>query len=94
MTTKQARHTRYRGLYVTEHVTALTTADGQPIPDSIQEEIRLKGDASPVQHAPRRVLVALRDRLKTFLDNMVKAHIITPVTDPTLWISLMVIIPK
>ena len=57
-------------------------------------QIRLQGDASPVQHAPRRVPVALRDRLKTTLDSMVKAQIITPVTDPTPWISSMVVVPK
>ena len=45
--------------------------------------IRLKDNANPVQHAPRRVPVALREQLKKTLDNMVKERIITPVTDPT-----------
>ena len=56
--------------------------------------IRLKDNANPVQHAPRRVPVALREQLKKTLDNMVKERIITPVTDPTPWISSMVVVRK
>jgi len=47
-----------------------------------------------VQHAPRRVPVAVRDKLKTTLDKMVTANIIVPVTEPTQWISSMVVVPK
>ena len=56
--------------------------------------IRLKDNANPVQHAPRRVPVALREQLKKTLDNMVKERIITPVTDPTPWISSMIVVRK
>ena len=56
--------------------------------------IRLKEDAVPVQHAPRRVPVGLRDRLKNTLDEMVLQDIVAPVTQPTPWISSVVIVPK
>ena len=56
--------------------------------------IRLKDNINPVQHVPRRVPVALREQLKKTLHNMVKEHIITPVTDPTPWISSMVVVRK
>ena len=45
--------------------------------------IRLDPRIDPVQHAPRRVPVALRDRLKETLDCMVRQGIIAPVTTPT-----------
>ena len=47
-----------------------------------------------MQHAPRRVPVALRDRLKENLDDMVQQGIIAPVTKPTPWFSSMVVVPK
>ena len=56
--------------------------------------IRLDPNINPVQHAPRRVPVALRQRLKETLDSMVTANIITQVTEPTKWISSMVVVPK
>ena len=56
--------------------------------------IRLDPDAIPMQHAPRRVPVALRQRLKETLNSMVKANIIALVTEPTKWISSMVVVPK
>jgi len=56
--------------------------------------IRLNEDAKPVQHTPRRVPVALRDRLKETLDNLVQQNIITPITKPTPWINSMVVVPK
>ena len=56
--------------------------------------IRLDKQAEPVQHASRRVPVALRDRLKDTLDDLTKQNIIAPVTKPTPWISSMVVVPK
>ena len=56
--------------------------------------IRLDPRIEPVQHAPRRVPVALRNRLKQTLDGMVQQGIIAPVTKPTPWISSMVLVPK
>ncbi len=56
--------------------------------------IRLDPQCTPVQHAPRRVHVALRDRLKETLDQLVEEDILAPVTEPTPWISSMVAVPK
>ena len=56
--------------------------------------IRLNKDVTPIQHSPRRVPVALRDRLKETLDSLVAQHIIVPVTQPTPWINSIVVVPK
>ena len=56
--------------------------------------IRLDHRVDPVQHAPRRVPVALRDQLKETLDGLIQQDIIAPVTKPTPWISSMVVVPK
>ena len=56
--------------------------------------IRLDDTVDPIQHAPRRVPVALRDRLKATLDDMVRDDIIEAVEKPIEWISSMVVITK
>ena len=56
--------------------------------------IRLDDTVDPIQHAPRRVPVALRNRLKATLDDMVRDDIIEAVEKPTEWISSMVVITK
>ena len=56
--------------------------------------IRLNSNAVPVQHAPRRVPVPLRARLKETLDDLVCQEILAPVEQPILWISSMVVVPK
>ena len=56
--------------------------------------IKLDATISPVQHAPRRVPVALRDQLKAELDKMTEQGIIAPVTAPTPWVSSLVVVPK
>ena len=38
--------------------------------------------------------MALRQQLKETLHNIAKAYLIAPVTDPTEWISSMVVVPK
>lgn len=62
----------------------------------LEGEYHVKVDASveSVQHAPRRVPVALRKRLKTELEKMVKQDILAPVTTPTAWVSSMVTTSK
>lgn len=52
--------------------------------------IKLREDAQPVIHAPRRVPVALRDRLKAELDRMVNLGVIKRVEEPTDWVNSMV----
>lgn len=48
----------------------------------------------PVVHPPRRVPVALRDQIKEKLDEMVASDILAPVTEPTEWVSSMLVIVK
>ena len=45
----------------------------------------LDDSATPVQHPPRRVPVAIRERLRETLEDLVKREIITRVTTPTSW---------
>lgn len=54
--------------------------------------IRVDPEVDPVQHAPRRVPVAVRQQLKSTLDDLVVQDIIVPVTQPTRWISSSVVI--
>ena len=56
--------------------------------------IRLDSNAVPAQHAPRRVPVPLRARLKETLDDLVRQEILAPVEQHTPWISSMVVVPK
>ena len=46
----------------------------------------------PVQHAPRRVPVALRGRVKAKLDDLERKGIVEKVAIPTDWISSMVVV--
>ena len=49
---------------------------------------------TPVVHPPPRVPVPLRERIKAKLDDMVMRDIITPVTEPTAWVSSMLVVVK
>ena len=62
----------------------------------LEGEYHIKIDKTmhPVQHAPRKVPVALRNPLKSELDHMVEKDIIAPVTTPTPWVSSLVVVPK
>ncbi|PFX31634.1 Retrovirus-related Pol polyprotein from transposon 17.6 [Stylophora pistillata] len=48
----------------------------------------------PVQRSPRRVPVAIRERLQETLGDLEKREIVARVTTPTTWISSMVVVPK
>ena len=52
-----------------------------------EHHINLDVTVDAVQHAPRRVPVAMRARLKDSLDELQDQQIVTPVTQPTQWIS-------
>ena len=59
-----------------------------------QYTIRLDETVPPVQHAPRRISVALRPQLKDNLDALETQGVIAQVTTPTNWISSIVAVPK
>ena len=50
--------------------------------------------ARPIQHPPRRVPVAIHERLRETLEDLEKREIIAGVTTPTPWISSMVVVPE
>ena len=56
--------------------------------------IRIDEAAIPVQDAPRRVPVALREPVKRKLEELHQQEIIEPVTTPTPWINSMVEVVK
>ena len=57
--------------------------------------IKLKEGATPhAIYSPRKVPLALRDKVKQKLQNMERTGVITPVSDPTPWCAGMVVIPK
>lgn len=51
---------------------------------------RIDPRVAPVVCPPRRVPFALKDHLRTELDNMEKNNIICKVTEPTQWVNVMV----
>ena len=57
-----------------------------------EHHIRLDQSVDPVQHAPRRMQVALRAKLRE--SDLVSQEVLTPVSEPTTWISSMVVLPK
>ena len=52
-----------------------------------EDHIRLDPSVDPVQQA-------LRARLQESLDDLVCQEVLAPVSEPTLWISSMVVMPK
>ena len=56
--------------------------------------IQVDSSVPPVQHPPRRVQVALHEKLHATLNQLVKQDIIAQVTEPTPWVSSMVVVPK
>ena len=51
-------------------------------------------NVSPVVHPPRRLPLSLQDAVKSELDAMVEKQVIVPVTEPTPWVSSMVVVQK
>jgi hypothetical protein len=56
--------------------------------------MKLNPAVSPVVHPPRRVPVAMKDRVNAELDRMVDIGVIKPVEEPTAWVSAMVAAKK
>ena len=59
-----------------------------------EHHIRIDKNVDPVQHAPWRVPVTLRAKVKEALQSLEKQEVITSVTTPTPWINSMVVVPK
>ena len=53
-------------------------------------KMRLDPNATPVVRPPRRIPLAMEDSVKAELDRMVRIGAITPVSEPTEWVSQMV----
>ena len=56
--------------------------------------IKLKPDAKPVVQPPRKAPVALREAVKEELARLTTERVITPVTEPTAWVSAIVAVKK
>ena len=56
--------------------------------------ITINENVNPVVHAARRVPFALKDKLKSELDRMIKMNIIEPITEPTDWVNALVVVEK
>ena len=51
-------------------------------------------EVTPVVHPPRRLSILLQDTVKAELDKLVENNVIAPVTEPTPWVSSMVVVQK
>ena len=59
-----------------------------------QYKLEIEENAKPVVHAPRRVPVALKGKLKRELEQLQSLGIIEKVIEPTPWVSSLVIVQK
>ena len=57
-------------------------------------KLRLKPDAVPVKHRPRRVPVHLQDAFHEEVERLVKIDVLEKVTEPTEWVNSFVIVEK
>ena len=56
--------------------------------------IKTTPDVLPVVHPPRKLPIALQEPVRQELDDMVKSNVIAPVSEPTEWVSSMVVVEK
>ena len=56
--------------------------------------LEIEADAIPVVHPPRKVPIAIKPQLKEELERLHKLGILAPVTEPTPWVSSMVVVKK
>ena len=56
--------------------------------------ITIDPNIQPVIQAARKIPIALKDKLKHELDRMIRLKIIEPITEPTEWVSQLVVIEK
>ena len=57
-------------------------------------KLRLKPDAVPAKHRPRRVPVHLQDAFHEEVERLVKIDVLEKVTEPTEWVNSFVIVEK
>ena len=57
-------------------------------------KLRLKPDAVPAKHRPRKVPVHLQDAFHEEVERLVKKDVLEKVTEPTEWVSSFVIVEK
>ena len=57
-------------------------------------KLRLKPDAVPVKHRPRKVPVHLQDAFHEEVERLVKIDVLKKVTEPTEWVNSFVIVEK
>ena len=57
-------------------------------------KLRLKPDAVPAKHRPRKVPVHLQDALHEEVERLVKIDVLEKVTEPTEWVNSFVIVEK
>ena len=82
--TEEGIFDKYEDLFSTASIGCL------PITHHIEIDEKVK----PVVHAPRHVPAALRPKIKNELDRMEQTEVISPVTNPTDWVSSLVTIVK
>eukprot|EP00795_Rhopilema_esculentum_P009803 gene9803-18365_t len=88
-----------RIMYVDKNMHEIMT---QQFPDCFGEIGKLPGvhhitidpTVSPVVHPPRKLPIALKEKLHTELKRMVKMGIIKPVHEPTDWVNSLVVVEK
>ena len=56
--------------------------------------LRINPNIPPVVHPPRKVPISLKESLKKELDKMEQQKIIAKVTEPTEWVSSLVVVQK
>ena len=59
-----------------------------------KHHITIDRSVKPVVHAPRRIPIVIKDKLKTTIDKMEKLNVIEKITEPTDWVSSMVVVEK
>ena len=57
-------------------------------------KLRLKPDAVPVKHRPRKVPIHLQDAFHEEVERLVKIDVLEKVTEPTEWVNSFVIVEK
>ncbi|KAL2090027.1 hypothetical protein ACEWY4_014715 [Coilia grayii] len=89
-----------------KRVREITTSPGQEIQSEYadvfeglgcfegEQHIKIRADAQPIIHAPRKVPVALREKIKSELKRMEHLDVIEKVTEPRQWVSSMVTVWK